>query len=313
MSHHRIGNTPTITPNATVSAPSRRSVLQAAAWSVPAVSLTAASPAFATSQAQACTLVTQASKWSVVAGTTPLRPHTVDPLRLETGWMNSSTVTTTGTVAGALVAPSHGDSMLGKTTHADLRPGAFISWQDAGTVSTDGTATQRTVLHVDYRFTVNGPTTVTIGNRAIFQYGNPNNWTSRQTLTMELLEEITPATATTDAVTGPALWTTKIAARRQNPNGSIYPTATHPLSYLIHTDSDLVSQGFTLVNDVPATGRYEREFNATPSILNAGASANAPRTYIVRYTFTLYPRFGTSTATDDVAVDAPIVTTIDGC
>lgn len=296
----------------------RRSVIHGAVWSVPVVTLATSSPAFARSTPASCTLVSAASSWTVDPTLQPLRPHAT-PGRLETGWMNSTSGVTTTGATGDKVTGSHGNSMETNTSHKPLPAGSFISWQDAGGHAVDGTATQKTVLTVDYRFIVKGEGQITISNEAIFQYGNPATATSRQTLMVELMEETSAASPGVPAVTGPALLTKKVAAARQKPstNGTglvVYPTSEdHPVSHLLDTDADLVAQGFELIQDVPSSGRYARKFNLPQHTLNVGAGPTQTKTYVVRYTFTLYPRIYGLAATDDLAIFPPTITAIGGC
>lgn len=291
----------------------RRTVVRGAAWSVPAIALATSSPAFARSATpDTCLLVTTASSWSVDTSLAPLRPHVSIPGRLETGWMNTTAgVTTTGTAGGTLVTPAHGDSMVNRPTHDDLTAGSFISWQDAGGNATNDTTTNNTVLTVDYRFTVDGPTDVTIDNRVIFQYGDPKADTSRQTLRIDLLEETSPGTF------GSPLWTTKVAAVREKEEAGVLtlypPSPERNVSQLVHTDAQLRADGFDLIDTVPIIGRHQRTISAAPATLNMGATAGQNRTYVVRYTFTLYPRLWGMAATDDLAIHPPVITTTDGC
>lgn len=237
------------------------------------ITLATSSPAFARSTTASCTLVSTASSWTVASNSEPLRPH-VTVGRLETGWMNSTSGVTT---------------------------------------------TRKTVLTVDYRFVVKGEGQITVSSEAIFQYGNPQTATSRQTLKVELMEEISAASPGIPAVTGPALLTKKVAAAREKPNTDgtglvVFPASTtHPISHLLETDAELVAQGFELIQDVPAAGRYARTFSLPQSTLNVGAGPTQTKTYVVRYTFTLYPRMYDLKATDDMAIFPPTITAIGGC
>lgn len=249
----------------------RRSLVRAAAWSVPAVAFAASAPAFAasapvTGPAEGCsdTAVLTAAGWRIARGaiTNPTNPNT--------GWSTKTGADFVGTRVAA-------------GTFAAQPAGAFISFAD------NASTTEPAVIEVAYEFTVTGTVTLQLASDVTFGYGDsasPKGFTDRQTAVVSVSDG------------GAATVISRFGLERvaegnvQRPTNSLESRLSRPESAFAD---------YTLFS-APDSGRITHTVFTAP--LELASASSSPRTVTVTYALTLDPRKN-SRVNDDIIIPMP--------
>jgi hypothetical protein len=273
-------------------------VVRTAAWTVPAVSLVSAAPAFAASPTMDCqTLVlTPVLNWTSNNGN--LTRHR------KTGWWNWDNPPATPGANGYIAA-----SEAVWYENLDIPGHAFLSFEDNPTTNTSsganapGTAT----VTVQYAVTVTGHVTLNVAGGLWFGYGHETGGaTERQMVDVDVI-----------GLAGGTRRIASLAPRRQGGQGVFYPTAamlggnssravTSTNNGRLKEQDSSLTQRYAL--STPPTqmsdGRFKVDFAGTPVV----DDVEGDRTLFIQYTLTMPARYGSSWVNDDVIILPPTVT-----
>ncbi|GGD12523.1 hypothetical protein [Nocardioides daphniae] len=264
----------------------RRTLMRAAAWTAPAVTLAAASPAYASSglgaRPGACRVVqVTRSSWSVVTG------GIVD--RGNTGWLVRGQYDQPGMVSSAQATWFDGTKTGAGTS---VQPDdSFLSFGN------NASMTGATVIKVRYAFELTGSATVQLEGVVRLGYGDsgtPVQLTERQVLDVAVVDGNQNV-----RVAG-------IAHRRRNGN-TYYPATADSAAYalLARTDEE-VGAHHTLHTAIQGEHTYRAEYTSQPIALTGKSSVR--RTVHLDYTLTLDRRASSAWVNDDVVINPPTVT-----
>lgn len=277
----------------------RRTLMRTAAWSVPAISLASAAPAFASSRCQ--TISAHHVDWTLTSGAI----NNPDNDR-STGWL------VRGTHTAKFISTAQQQYFDGthETNGRDSNEpdGSFISFANNAANSTTAA-----VLTVTYAFEVTGNIDVSVNGILKLGYGNSSTApqrTDRQVVQVQLV----------DGSVNQEL--ARIAHQRRtgtNQGNFVYlPTGATSASYNALSRSDATVSAnntngrFVLHQAQPGGGHQATATYTTPTPIRLTGSAQAPRTVSLVHTLTLDP-LGTSSTTgrlvnDDVIINPPTVT-----
>lgn len=264
---------------------SRRGVLAGTAWTVPAITVAAAAPAYAISRCTPGALVVTPVAWTVSG---QLQANYVN-----TGWIPGSVGT------GGSISQSE------FTNWFNTEPvGAFVSFADNG-------STADTQITVEYAFNVTGNAHLTASGLARFSYGQKaSQYIERQDLVISLVEGSSVLGSVKYAhqrIDGATYLPRSTQSGNNWPTGnaSVYNHATFT------SDPAMVNAGYTLVprpavvsGALPDSGTRDQAFT-----LNATSMGTGSRQLRVRYTFTLHGlRAANGTwVNDDIIIRPPSI------
>lgn len=269
----------------------RRTLVRGAAWSVPAVALTTAAPAYANSMdvpaAQRCSeAVLTRHSWDVLSGQ-------LDTSKRNTGWLVRGSYGATGMVSAAEAQWFDGSrSGSGTSNQSD---GSFLSFANNG--RTDSNA----VIRVRHTFQVTG--TVTISVQGVAQLGYGNSGTNPQLTDRQLLDVTLSEVGGRENVP-----VAKLAHRRRNGSRNpytYYPATATSTTYsnLLRSDNEVAGSGYTLHTATQGEHTYAASYSGQPITLTGSGT----RTVYLDHLLTLHRRKNTSWVNDDVIITPPRV------
>lgn len=260
----------------------RRTLVRGAAWSVPAVTLAAAAPAYAVSPPTTCRAAAVVrSSWSITSGS-------LANSQRNTGWLVRGQYSQTGMVSAAEAQWFTGRTGPGTSNQPN---GSFLSF--ANNASTTGQA----VILVRYAFQVTGNASVTVAGVAKLGYGNSG--TNPQRTERQMLDVAVVDGSRTVRVAG-------VAHRRRN-GSTYYPATANATTYgqLFRTD-EAVATGRTLHTGIQGEHTAQATYSSDEIALTSASSQI--RTVFVDYTLTLDRRAGADWVNDDIIINPPTVT-----
>lgn len=286
-----------------LSSPSRRSLLAAGAWSVPAVAVVTSAPAYATSvPPQVCAAaLTHVTNW-----------NTSEPsfkAKVDTGWYDRALFMPDGhTGPHDNVTVANRAWYMGLHTPGEELPtGSFLSFAN------NPSSTVEQQITIEWTFNVTGRATLDVNGMIMFGYGNHTGGRTARQLVDIYVDGLAVPRTTPIA---------QLAAARTDGNGNYFPNrdvapgvavSDKSVYDQLESDPSLEARGYTL-HQPPAEsdqGRFDAPYIADRII----DEETAPRALVVRMILTLPPvpvPAGTGQddwVNDDIIVYPPVVTT----